>query len=155
MRPQVFSLRSHRNSFKWPRTQRSRNNPYCGVVVLASYRTLPPARHRRATAPSRRRRRKGGRNTRNPGGKIGYALFPVHRDTAGVANIQFSDVRHVRQNHRRGRAGRFPASGQQEHVSLEFKTKANPGTGEPKKGRPAKSLGIALSALSNSMSGLH
>jgi hypothetical protein len=45
------------------------------------------------------------------------------------------------------------AERRQENVSLEFKTKANPGTGEPNK-VDRRNLGIALSAFSNSMGGL-
>jgi hypothetical protein len=45
------------------------------------------------------------------------------------------------------------AERRQENVSLEFKTKANPGTGEPNKD-DRRNLGIALSAFSNSMGGL-
>jgi hypothetical protein len=41
----------------------------------------------------------------------------------------------------------------QENVSLEFKTKANPGTGEPNRD-DRRNLGITLSALSNSIGGL-
>lgn len=41
----------------------------------------------------------------------------------------------------------------QENVSLEFKTKANPGSGEPTR-EDRQNLGIALSAFSNSMGGL-
>jgi Putative DNA-binding domain len=41
----------------------------------------------------------------------------------------------------------------QENVSLEFKTKANPATGEPTK-EDRQNLGIALSAFSNSMGGV-
>jgi hypothetical protein len=41
----------------------------------------------------------------------------------------------------------------QENVSLEFKTKSNPGTGEPNRD-DRRNLGIALSAFANSMGGL-
>jgi hypothetical protein len=41
----------------------------------------------------------------------------------------------------------------QENVSLEFKTKANPGTGEPNRD-DRRNLSITLSALSNSIGGL-
>jgi Putative DNA-binding domain len=45
------------------------------------------------------------------------------------------------------------AERRQENVSLEFKTKANSGTGEPNRD-DRRNLGIALSAFSNSMGGL-
>jgi hypothetical protein len=41
----------------------------------------------------------------------------------------------------------------QENVSLEFKTKSNPGTGEPNRD-DRRNLGVALSAFANSMGGL-
>jgi hypothetical protein len=41
----------------------------------------------------------------------------------------------------------------QENVALEFKTKSNPGTGEPNRD-DRRNLGIALSAFANSMGGL-
>jgi hypothetical protein len=45
------------------------------------------------------------------------------------------------------------AERRQENVALEFKTKSNPGTGEPSRD-DRRNLGIALSAFSNSMGGL-
>jgi hypothetical protein len=47
----------------------------------------------------------------------------------------------------------FVSERRQERVSLEFKTKANPASGEPTR-EDRKNLGIALSAFSNSMGGL-
>jgi Putative DNA-binding domain len=48
---------------------------------------------------------------------------------------------------------RLVSERQQENISLEFKTKANPVTGEPAR-EDRQNLGIALSALSNSMGGV-